>query len=140
MSALIPYALTLALTPYQWGGESPLTGLDCSGLVQELLRSVGMDPPGDQSAQDLYSYFIKNSLMVSKTDLGALIFFGTSVTSITHVAMALNEYQMIEAGGGGRDTLSPQIAAAHNAFVRIRPISNRKDMLAIVMPRYPFPL
>ena len=32
-------------TPYVWGGESPNSGFDCSGLVQYCFRQLGVDLP-----------------------------------------------------------------------------------------------
>jgi cell wall-associated NlpC family hydrolase len=32
-------------TPYRWGGTDPASGLDCSGLVQQVYRDLGIDLP-----------------------------------------------------------------------------------------------
>ena len=32
-------------TPYQWGGDSPSTGFDCSGLVQYSFGQAGVSLP-----------------------------------------------------------------------------------------------
>jgi cell wall-associated NlpC family hydrolase len=58
MDLLIQYAMSFIGVPYRWGGSNPITGFDCSGLVQEILKSVYMDPPGDQTAEALYQYFL----------------------------------------------------------------------------------
>ncbi len=135
MNWMIEYAMRFIGVPYRWGGENPITGFDCSGLVQEVLRGIGMDPPGDQTAQALYHAFEKHS--VESISEGCLLFFGKSNQHITHVAIALNSTLMIEAGGGGHLTLTEKDAAAQNAFVRIRPISHRRDLVAFVLPVYP---
>lgn len=129
------YMIRLVGTPYRWGGDDPILGFDCSGLAQELLASVGMDPPGDQSAQALYDHFIKSNLGAIK-GCGALVFYGKSLAEITHVGMMLDSVHIVEAGGGGSTTVSLDAAAKQNAFVRIRRIDHRKDFLAVVMPRY----
>lgn len=135
MTYLIQYALSFLGTPYRWGGASILNGLDCSGLVQEILASVGMDPPGDQTAQGLYNHFEKIGSANSYTP-GALAFFGDSVTKITHVGFLIDQYRMIEAGGGGHLVLTREDAAAKNATVRIRLVNYRKDLVAVIKPRY----
>jgi cell wall-associated NlpC family hydrolase len=135
MDLLKAYAFSLIGIPYRWGGENPISGFDCSGLVQELLKSVGLDPPGDQTAQALYDYFEKNG-SVNAWGLGALAFYGEDVTKIIHVAFCLDQYLMIEAGGGGSDTVSRDIADKRNAFVRMRPIKYRKDFLYVIKPYY----
>jgi hypothetical protein len=44
---------------------------------------------------------------------------------------------MVEAGGGGSDTITDEVAIKRNAFVRIRPIRYRKDFQQVIMPMYP---
>jgi cell wall-associated NlpC family hydrolase len=124
---MLDYAKRLLFTPYIWGGDSPLVGLDCSGFVQHCLAAVGLDPAGDQTAQALYYHFHYKG--ATKPQAGALIFFGASPRQITHVAICLDGEHMIEAGGGGSKTLSKEDAIAQGAYVRIRPIINRKDMV-----------
>ena len=44
--------------PYIWGGDDPVGGFDCSGLVVELFKSVGKLPrQGDWTAHDLWLKF-----------------------------------------------------------------------------------
>lgn len=135
MKYLVDYAFSFLHMPYRWGGYNPIEGYDCSGFVQEILASVGIDPPGDQTAQALYNLLEKTS-SPNKWGVGSLAFFGASVTKITHVAFCIDQYRMIEAGGGGSTTLTTADAIKQNAFVRIRPISNRKDLVAMIRPNY----
>jgi peptidoglycan endopeptidase LytE len=127
----IAYAWTLLGTPYIWGGESP-QGMDCSGFCQEVLRSVGIDPEHDQNASALYWAFREHE--IDEPTAGCLLFYGRGETDITHVAMAITDEIMIEAGGGGSRTTTAQTAHRHKAFVRMRPIDRREDLVAIVDP------
>jgi cell wall-associated NlpC family hydrolase len=136
LETAIEYAKQFIGLPYIWGGDDPLTGFDCSGLVQEILASVGLDPEGDQTAQGLYDYFVKRPNTKTAQGPGALVFFGQSITKITHIGFMINDFQMIEAGGGGSKTLSLKDAATQNAFVKIRPASRRKDLVAVLLPSY----
>ena len=129
------YAMAFVGVHYSWGGSNPLQGFDCSGLVQEILASIGMDPPGDQTAQTLYDHFLSKGI-ASQNGLGALGFYGSSTSSITHVVFMLNEESAIGANGGWSNTLTAQDAAKSNAFVKIRHINYRKDLVAVVMPNY----
>ena len=135
MQILIPYALSFVGKPYRWGGESPLTGFDCSGLIQELLRSVGLDPPGDQTAQALFDHFDLYGERDPRPGAGVLCFYGKDVSSITHVSMMLDPYRIIEAGGGGSETKTLEDAVRQDARVRIRHLSARKPV-AMRKPRY----
>ena len=135
MKLLYDTAVSFLYTPYKWGGES-FRGFDCSGLVQEILASAGVDPPGDQTAQKLYEHFSENENHVSsEPQLGALAFYGKSTADITHVAFLLNKYRMIEAAGGGSSILTISDAAFKDAKVRVRPLrlSNLQD---IYLPDY----
>lgn len=138
MDLLKEYALRFIGIPYKFGGRSPMEGLDCSQLMQEILASVGLDPPGDQTAQTLFDYFSipGNSAHLFGPKLGALLFFGESVTKITHVAMALDEFRMVEAGGGRSSTRTLEDAIEDNAYVKIAYIAKRKDLVAVLRPRY----
>lgn len=120
--------------PYMWGGDDPIKGFDCSGLVQELLSMIGLDPIGDQTAQGLFDYFKENS-KEGPRDTGTLCFYGASLQKITHVALMLDTVTIIEAGGGGSKTTTPEAAAAQNAYVRLRPFNHRKDLVALVNPK-----
>lgn len=114
-----------------------MQGLDCSGLVQEILATVGEDPPGDQTAQGLFDYFGEQGRASwNECSLGSLVFFGKSVTKITHVGFCIDSYRMVEAGGGGSRTRTKKDAEIQNAFVRIRLIKNRSDIVAILRPYY----
>lgn len=123
-------------TPYRWDGNSPITGLDCSGFICELMRSVGEIPfRADMSAQQLFDHF---SMLGehNRHGLGSLVWFGESSTKITHVAIMVDNYLMAEAGGGGSAILTKEDAAKANAIVRIRLLDSRADRVAIIRPYY----
>ena len=133
MKIVYDYAMSLLWVQYRWGGENPLVGFDCSGLCQELLRSVGLDPLGDQTAQGLYDYFSSNG-SINQWGCGALAFYGESVKKVVHVGMCLDNYRMIEAGGGDSSVVDLATAQAKGACVRLRPIKGRKDFLCVIKP------
>jgi cell wall-associated NlpC family hydrolase len=133
MDALIDYAMCFIGKPYIWGGDDPILGFDCSGLVQEILASVGADPRGDQTANGLYRHF--RGRRVSQITAGDIAFFG-SESRVKHVGFMIDQYRMVEAGGGGSKTLTVHDAQSDNAYIRVRPISNRRDFLAACRPNY----
>lgn len=132
---LYDYAMRHVGLPYRWGGDDPLDGYDCSGFVIELLQSVGVFPHGkDATAHDLFNL----CRPTSGASFGALCFYG-SQKKITHVGFCLDANSMLEAGGGDSRTISIENATKQNAYIRIRPISFRRDLVGIRMPNYPWP-
>lgn len=124
-------------TPYVWGGDCKNTGLDCSGFVIQILKIFGEVERGyDSTAQGIYYDLVKkigiNSAFSNRIGLGTLLFFGASKDKITHIAIALDDVFMIEAGGGASATTTIESANKANANIRIRKISNRKDLVAQV--------
>jgi len=116
-------------TPYIWGGNHALEGVDCSGFILELLRSVGLWGRVDATSAQIYEQF-KPKVPVSKSPLmnfGDLVFFGKE--KISHVGMVLHPDIMVEAGGGGSKTNTFEDAKKAGAFVRIRPVLSRTDFI-----------
>lgn len=136
MKLLTEYALKFVGCPYLYGSNSAIMGLDCSGFVLELLRSVGLWNNSDATAQDIYNKFDKIGAHTSTIQAGHLLFFGKSYKEISHVAMALDPYRMIEAGGGDSSTKTVSEAAKRNAMVRIRLIKQRSDLVSVIKPSY----
>lgn len=126
---LIHYAEKFIGIGYSWGGNTPNTGFDCSGLVLEAIRSIVNIP--DMTAKNLY-YYLKEQGHASKLTRGSILFFGSG--NITHVAICYDEdlKTMIEAGGGGRGTTLEESEKNNNnnSGVRIRPI--RKDLMGVI--------
>ncbi len=136
LALLEKYAHAFIGLRYSFGGDDPLSGFDCSGLVCELLRAAGILPYKFRTnAQGLFT-LLKPSAMACTPQLGAIAFFGKTPNTITHVAFCLDDTTMVEAGGGDSNTQSEEVASAQNAFVRMRPTRFRKDFLFTVMPKY----
>lgn len=123
--------------PYKWGGNGPWE-FDCSGLVLKALNDVGILLP-DMTAQSLYDWAIESSKTQSHEPCeNCLLFFGVNNKNIKHVAIAISSTHMIEAGGAGREskTMSLEDLGRVDARVRVKPISNRKDLIESVKIYY----
>ncbi|MCU0588484.1 MAG: NlpC/P60 family protein [Syntrophobacteraceae bacterium] len=121
--------------PYIWGSNGP-DSFDCSGFAQVVLARLGLDPPGDQTANDIFRHFSRPDVgePVSTPECACLVFYGKPAR-VGHVAICLNDSEMIEAGGGGPETTTVEKARKEGAEVRIRPIRRRSDIVAVIRPR-----
>jgi len=130
---LVNYAMRFVGVPYVYGGNNPLSGMDCSGFVCECLKAIGIVATHrDYSARELFKLLKERSdcKVSSKIEKGCVLFFGKKDSLISHVAIAISDKLMIESGGGDAGTISKEKAEKINAFVRIRPIRN--DLVGIV--------
>lgn len=130
---LVQYALRFVGLPYRWGGDDSIDGFDCSGFALEILAAFGFNLP-DQTAAGLYIW-CKTMGARPETRPGALAFYGKQ-GKISHVGVVINKDLMVEAGGGGAAVTSKDLAASLNAFVRIRPIRYRQDLVGCYYPMY----
>ncbi|HTT13189.1 MAG TPA: C40 family peptidase [Burkholderiaceae bacterium] len=102
-SEIVVQALALLGVPYRWGGEDPARGLDCSGLVRHVFKTVvSLDLPRRSQEMSRLGY------RVTRADLraGDLLFFNTLGYPNSHVALYV---------GGGRFVHAP----GRNSQVRI---------------------
>jgi cell wall-associated NlpC family hydrolase len=112
-NSVVSIAMKYLGVPYQWGGASPKTGFDCSGLVQYVFAQLGVYLPHYAAAQ----YYSPDSVYVSPKRLqpGDLVFFtGADGTrkSPGHVGIYVADGYIIDAPNTG-------------SFVRIDSLSER---------------
>ena len=77
--------------PYIWNKDGP-DCFDCSGFVQYVFKRLKLDPPGDQTAMDLYRYFkgSEKGVIVATPECGCLVFYGEP-DHIKHVAVCIDQ-------------------------------------------------
>lgn len=91
-------AATIALkavgVPYQWGGASPASGFDCSGLVYWAYGKLGVELPHSSFAL----YDLGRRVAHSRLRAGDLLFF----YGLGHVGMYIGRGRMVHAPSSGR--------------------------------------
>jgi peptidoglycan DL-endopeptidase CwlO len=85
--------------PYQWGGEAPGVGFDCSGLTQWSWGQAGVGIPRTAQAQyDAVAHVSLNALQP-----GDLVFWGNGPGGVYHVAMYVGGGDVVQAPQTGED-------------------------------------
>ena len=81
---------------YTWGGSSPATGFDCSGLVTYVMRQFNINLTRTASGQ-----YKDNGTHIHKSDLvpGDLVFFSSNGRTVTHVGIYIGEGKFVHASG-----------------------------------------
>ena len=90
--------------PYVWGGTDPSTGLDCSGLTQQVYGDLGIDLPRVSRDQANVGTAVGS---LADAQPGDLLFFGSPVH---HVAIYEGNGMMIEAPHTGESVKEIPVA------------------------------
>ncbi|MDQ0340409.1 LysM repeat protein [Caldalkalibacillus uzonensis] len=100
VSALIEEAKKYMGAPYRWGGSSPSTGFDCSGFLQYIFRSQGVNLP--RTVASIWSV----GTTVSNPQPGDVVFFETYTSGPSHAGIYLGNNQFIHSGTSTGVTIS----------------------------------
>ena len=99
-SDIVVRALTLIDTPYRYGGSTPASGFDCSGLVRYVYNVVGARQLPRRS-EDIGK--IGEPITRAQLEPGDLVFFNTLARAYSHVAIYIGEGRFLHAPArGGR--------------------------------------
>lgn len=97
--AVVKTARKMLGVRYHYGGNSPRSGFDCSGLVQFSHKAAGIDLP--RTTGQLY----KAAMRISRRDLtpGDLVFFRiVKHRLVSHVGIYLGKGKFIHAPSSGK--------------------------------------
>ncbi|HXA54022.1 MAG TPA: NlpC/P60 family protein, partial [Solirubrobacteraceae bacterium] len=121
--------------PYLWGGTSPKTGFDCSGLVQYAYGRAGIHIPRVAAEQ----FDVGTPVGLHQLREGDLVFFKEPNGYIHHVGIYVGDYKFIQAPCTGQnvdygDLREPYFAQQFAGGRRIVPLSAPPPALAPQVP------
>lgn len=92
------FALSLSGTPYQYGGDSPDSGFDCSGFVRYVFRrSLGIELP--RSTREINR--LGQSVDLAQLRPGDLVFYDTLRSMFSHVGIYLGDDRFVHSPSSG---------------------------------------
>lgn len=88
--------------PYVWGGNSLNSGVDCSGLVQQVYAKMGIQMPRQARAQATTGVRVSSWQQLQPGDLVAFKWAGgyAGADTVSHISIYIGNGQIIEAAGG----------------------------------------
>ena len=84
--------------PYKWGGTSPRSGFDCSGFVQYIYGSQGVDLP--RTSRQMAGAGIAVSASLRSLEVGDLMLFAQN-GRINHVALYAGDGRILHSSSSG---------------------------------------
>jgi hypothetical protein len=120
-SAVVQAASKYLGVPYAWGGTDPASGLDCSGLVQQVYSDLGISLPRTSSQQATSGRPVAS---LAEAQPGDLVFFDhtSSRPGVDHVGIYIGNGQMIAAPQEG-DVVKVQSVGNPTLIRRVLPDS-----------------
>ncbi|NRO99566.1 hypothetical protein GWC77_27270 [Paraburkholderia sp. NMBU_R16] len=107
---VVAEAIQMIGTPYRWGGNTPTTGFDCSGLVQYVMRHAA-----DLALPRTTDELSQAGVQISPSQLtpGDLVFFNTERHPHSHVGIYVGHGQFINAPSSGGSVRVDRLASAY---------------------------
>lgn len=103
-------ALSLVGVPYRFGGNSPATGLDCSGLVRYVYaNTLGLDLP--RRANEISK--LGTPIELGELKPGDLLFYNTLRSAYSHVAIYIGEGRFVHAPSRGKKVQVEDMSLAY---------------------------
>ncbi len=113
------YAASLLGIPYKYGGITPRTGFDCSGLTMYVHKQNGITIP--RVARDQF----KQGKLIARQALrsGDLVFFETYRKGASHVGIYIGDNQFIHSPNKNKNV---RISNLSNSYYRQRYLGARR--------------
>lgn len=91
---IVCYATQFVGNPYVYGGNDLITGVDCSGFTQQVMKAFNLSIPRTSKDQSRVGMLVTS---LEALQPGDLLFFGNSIDEINHVAIYIGDNYMVHA-------------------------------------------
>lgn len=109
------YAVGLVGTSYRFGGKTPESGFDCSGLIGHVYQSrVGVAPPRTVEKMKLWGQPVSNEKLGS----GDLVLFAQSNLA-THACIYVGEGRFVHAPSTGGEVRLDRLNSKYRASQQV---------------------
>jgi cell wall-associated NlpC family hydrolase len=106
MNELVMYTVSLADTPYRYGGNSVNNGFDCSGFVGHVYRhTLGVSLPRTSRAISR----IGKPISLDELSPGDLVFYNTQHASFSHVGIYIGDGKFVHSPRTGESVRTEQM-------------------------------
>ncbi len=122
--SVVDLARSFVGTKYSWGGSSPTTGFDCSGLIQYVYKQNGIDIP--RTTKDIEKTGVAVSLNDAK--IGDIICSSTSTGKHVKIVSRIDDGQIytIDARGKKKGIIESPLTVTSNITSVRRILNNSK--------------
>lgn len=109
--------------PYKWGGTSPRSGFDCSGFVQYVYGSQGVELP--RTSRQMSGAGMGVSASMSSLVIGDLMLFAQNGT-INHVAIYAGDGRILHSSSSGGGVRYDRLNTSRGKWFADRLVSVRR--------------
>lgn len=127
VKTVLQRAFSLLGTPYRWGGNSPDSGFDCSGLVGYVYRNnLGIELPRISRDMARVGELIRDRDALAEGDI---VFFSRKGKHVDHVGIYLGNGQFLHAPRTGKDVEIANLASGYWAqkFLQARRVAPQQQ-------------
>lgn len=111
-------------TRYRYGGESPVSGFDCSGFVQYVYGRNGVNLPRTSRQQASAGRSVP--LDVQSLQPGDLLLFASSGSSVNHVAIYAGNNRILHSSAGAGGVVYDDLTTPRGKWYLHRHVASRR--------------
>jgi cell wall-associated NlpC family hydrolase len=106
MNELVMYAVSLADTPYHYGGNSANKGFDCSGFVGHVFQHT-LNIPLPRTSREISK--VGKQISPSELNPGDLVFYNTRHASFSHVGIYIGDGKFVHSPRTGESVRTEEM-------------------------------